>query len=191
VSWRESAFGFRRVTAGAAGVVVPGMGASRAARWARRGTVADGAGDAAADNGAVATAGAAVPEGTAVAPVADTHVTARQWPDAGAGTGRKAPPLPLPNGGAPASATTAGWARGGTAGTGTGARRPAQPPVRHTAAGPPPAVRQGPAPRGTTGSAWPDSATRLRSGESSNGTAGGAAQPPAAPFWARSRRRSK
>ena len=35
VSWRESAFGFRRVTAGAAGVVVPGMGASRAARWAR------------------------------------------------------------------------------------------------------------------------------------------------------------
>src|ERR1700722_1707727 len=44
VSWRESAFGFRRVTAGAAGVVMPGMGASRAARWARRGT-ADGPGD--------------------------------------------------------------------------------------------------------------------------------------------------
>ena len=38
VSLRESAFGFRRVTAGAAGVVVPGMGASRASRWARRGT---------------------------------------------------------------------------------------------------------------------------------------------------------
>jgi hypothetical protein len=192
VSWRESAFGFRRVTAGAAGVVVPGMGASRAARWARRGTVADGAGDAAAaDSGAVAAAGATVPEGTAAAPVADTHVTARQWPDAGAGTGRKAPPLPLSNGGPPASAATAGWARGGTAGTGTGGRRSAQPPVRHSAAGPPPAVRQGPAPRGATGSAWPDGAARPRSGESSNGTAGGAAQPPAAPFWARSRRRSK
>ena len=89
MSWRESAFGFRRVTAGAAGVVVPGMGASRASRWARRGTVADGAGDAAAaDSGAVAAAGATVPEGTAAAPVADSHVSARQWPDAGVGTGR-------------------------------------------------------------------------------------------------------
>ena len=37
VSWRESAFGFRWVTAGAAGVVVPGMGAARASRWARAG----------------------------------------------------------------------------------------------------------------------------------------------------------
>jgi hypothetical protein len=198
VSWRESTFGFRRVTVGAAGVVVPGMGASRAARWARRGTAADGPGDGtAADGGAVAASGAAVPEGTATAPVADSHVSGRQWPDAGVGTGRTAPPLPLPNGGAPAgSATTAGWARGGAAGTGgTGTRRPAQPPVRHGGTGAPPPVRQGPAPappsRGTTGTTWPGGATRTRSGESSNGTAGGAGQPPAAPFWARSRRRSK
>ncbi len=196
VSLRESAFGFRRVTAGAAGVVVPGMGASRAARWARRGSAADGSGDGAADSGAVAASGATVPEGTATAPVADTHVTARQWPDAGVGTGRTAPPLPLPNGGLPATgAATAGWARGGATGTGTGTRRPAQPPVRQGGADAPPPVRQGPAPartsRGTTGGAWPGGATRPRSGESSNGTAGGAAQPPAAPFWARSRRRSK
>jgi hypothetical protein len=193
VSWRESAFGFRRVTAGAAGVVVPGMGAARAARWARRGT-ADGPGDGtAADSGAVAASGAAVPDGTAAAPVVDSHVSGRQWPDAGVGTGRTAPPLPLPSGGpATGSATTAGWARGGAAGTGTGARRPAQPPVR-SGTGAPPAVRQGPAPtsRSTAGSAWPSGATRPRSGESANGAAGGAAQPPAAPFWARSRRRSK
>jgi hypothetical protein len=194
VSWRESTFGFRRVTAGAAGVVVPGMGASRAARWARRGTAADGAGGDAADSGAVAAAGATVPEGTATAPVADSHVTGRQWPDAGVGTGRTAPPLPLPNGGLPAAgATTAGWARSGATGAGTGARRPAQPPVRQGAAGAPPPVRQGPAPtsRGAAGSGWPGGATRPRSGESSNGAAGGAGQPAPAPFWARSRRRSK
>ena len=35
-SWREASFGFRRVTASAAGVAVPGVGAYRAARWARR-----------------------------------------------------------------------------------------------------------------------------------------------------------
>ena len=195
VSWRESAFGFRRVTAGAAGVVVPGMGASRASRWARRGTVADGTGDGtAADGGAVAATGATVPEGTATAPVADTHVSARQWPDTGVGAGRTAPPLPRPNGGSPASgATTAGWARSGATGTGTGARRPARPPDRQGGAGTPPPVRQGPAPssRGSAGSAWPGGATRPRSGESSNGAAGGAGQPAAAPFWARSRRRSK
>jgi len=197
VSWRESTFGFRRVTAGAAGVVVPGTGASRASRWARRGAAADGTGDGtAAAGGGVAAAGATVPEGTATAPVVDSHVSARQWPDTGVGTGRTAPPLPLPNGGPPAgTAAAAGWARGGVTGTGTGARRPAQPPVRHTGAGAPPPVRQGPAPgstsRGSTGGAWPDGVTRHRSGESSSGTAGGAGQPPAAPFWARSRRRSK
>ena len=194
VSWRESTFGFRRVTAGAAGVVLPGVGASRASRWARRGTVADGAGDAAADGG-VSTPVVTVPEGAAAAPVADSHVSARQWPDAGVGTGRTAPPLPLPNGGPPAgTATTAGWARGGATGTGTGARRPAQPPVRQGGAGTPPPVRQGPAPgsasRGSTGSAW-SGATRPRSGESSNGAGEGAGQPAAVPFWARSRRRSK
>ena len=35
-SWREASFGFRRASANAAGVAVPGVGAYRAARWARR-----------------------------------------------------------------------------------------------------------------------------------------------------------
>ena len=87
VSWRESAFGFRRVTAGAAGVVVPGMGASRASRWARRGTAADGTGRRHGGGRRRGRRGlaATVPEGTATAPVADSHVSARQWPDAGSG----------------------------------------------------------------------------------------------------------
>jgi TrbL/VirB6 plasmid conjugal transfer protein len=198
VSWRESTFGFRRVTAGAAGVVVPGMGAASASRWARRGTTdPGGTGDGtAAGSGGVAATGATVPEGMSAAPVADSHVTARQWPGAGVGTGRTAPPLPLPTGGPPAgNGAGAGWARGGATGTGTGARRPAQPPVRHGGTGAPPAVRQGPAPAptpGTTGgSAWPGGATRTRSAESSNGAAGGAGKPAAPPFWSRSRRRSK
>ena len=65
VSWRESAFGFRRVTAGAAGVVVPGMGARATSRWARRGAAdAGGATDGtAADAGGVAAAGATDPGG--------------------------------------------------------------------------------------------------------------------------------
>src|SRR6202000_230074 len=96
VSWRESTFGFRRVTAGAAGVVVPGMGARAASRWARRGpSDAGGAADGtAADASAsgVSAAGATVPEGMTGVPTADSHVTARQWPDAGVGTGGRSAP---------------------------------------------------------------------------------------------------
>jgi hypothetical protein len=204
VSWRESTFGFRRVTAGAAGAVVPGMGARTASRWARRGADTGGGADGTApDSGGVPAAGATVPEGMAGVPTADSHVTARQWPDAGGGANsRSAPPLPLsPSGGPPVSGPSAGWARSGAAGAGTGgARGPAQPPVRQTGpqpaarpSGAQPAVRQGPpaqAPRPTTGSGWPTGVSRPRS-DSSNGAAGGAGKPPAAPFWSRSRRRSK
>jgi len=202
VSWRESAFGFRRATAGAAGVVAPGMGARAASRWARRGTAADGAG---ADTGGVQAAGAAIPEGMSVVPAADSHVTGRQWPDAGvSASGRTAPPLPLSShGGPPVSGPSAGWARSGATGTGTGARQSgSQPALRQT--GPQPAVRQssppaqpprpatGSAPprRPTTGSTWPTGVSRTRS-EPSNGAAGAAGKPAATPFWARSRRRSK
>jgi hypothetical protein len=195
VTWRESTSGFRRVTANAAGVAVPGMGSRVASRWARgRATDAGGAADGAAEAGGVAAAGATIPEGMTVAPTADSHVTARQWPEAGARTGgRTAPPLPLSTqGGPPVSGPSAGWARSGATGTGTGARGAAQPPVRQT--GPQPAVRQGPpsaqASRPATGSTWPTGASPTRSGPS-NGAAGGAAKPSAAPFWARSRRRSK
>ncbi len=199
VSWRESTFGFRRMTANAAGVVSPSVAARAAGRWSRRAGPASGAGDGAADGG-----GGTIHEGMSVGPAADSHVTSRQWPDAGVGTGsRSAPPLPLSNGrptvntGAP----SAGWARSGATGTGTGARGSAPrpparqgttpPPVRQS--GPPP-VRQGSPPpaasRPKAASTWPTGATRPRSSDSSQPAGGGAAQP-AAPFWARSRRRSK
>jgi TrbL/VirB6 plasmid conjugal transfer protein len=199
VSWRESTFGFRRVTAGAGGVVMPGMGARASSRWARRGP-ADASGSAdgtAAGSGGVSAAGAAVPEGMSGVPTSDSHTTARQWPDAGVGGRGRAAPPPLPpsqHGGPPASGPAAGWARSSAAGASAGARGPAAPPVRHSGAQP--AVRQGPAPapaptpRPTTGSGWPAGASRTRS-ESSNGAAGTAGKPAAAPFWSRSRRRSK
>src|SRR6185437_15010272 len=97
VSWRESNFGFRRATAGAAAVVAPGAGARATSRWARRGTADSGGASDAAQGGAVgvSAAGATVPEGMSVAPAADSHVAARQWPDARArATSRPAPPLP-------------------------------------------------------------------------------------------------
>ncbi len=138
-SWRESAFGFRRVSATATGIV-PGTGAARASRWARRtapigGGGADGAGTGAAEGGVRATSS----DGMSGGPTADSHSAARQWPAAGVGTGRTAPPLPLPTNGAPPTANggSAGWARGG-GGTGAGPRGPAQPPVRTT--GPMPAA---------------------------------------------------
>jgi hypothetical protein len=193
LSWRESALGFRRVTANAAGVVVPPVGAARASRWVRGGS-AESSAAAAADSGS-ASGGSATAPGTSAAPTADSHVTGRQWPGAGSGRARSAPPLPLP----PDSGSTvntgpasAGWARGGTG----GARGPAQSPARGAAQAPPrtppPPVRQGPAPaaRPATGSGWPGAASRPRSG-SSDGAAGGAAKPAAAPLWSRTRRRPK
>jgi hypothetical protein len=171
LSLRESAWGFRRVTATAAGVM-PGVAASR---WARRngatGTSADGA-QAAADTAAADATGAAPS-----VPMADSHVAQRQWPEAGSGTARPAPPLPLPQNGTPPSANgaSAGWARGSAAGTaagtGTGARRAAQPPVR--------------SPGSASGRAGGGPAVRSGQSENGNGRA------PAQPFWARSRRRGK
>jgi hypothetical protein len=189
VSWRESAFGFRRVSATAAGTVMPGAAAaaSRASRWARR-TATDGGGGA-SDGTASGTADgsgvrATSSEGMSVMPTVDSHGASRQWPAAGVGTGRTAPPLPLSTNGAPPSANggPAGWARNGGANTGTGARGPAQPPDRRTgpmpaaptsaAPAPPPVRRPGPAPTApTTQSAPPPAPT------------------PATPFWSRSRRR--
>jgi hypothetical protein len=162
-SLRESTFGFRRTTGTAGGVLVPGLGGVRGPRWARRG--ADGSADGTAADATVPATGALVPEGTGVAPVADSHVSARQWPDArGTANGRAAPP-PLPlsaHGSPPVSGPAPGWARSGVAGTGTG--RAAHPPTRVTG---------------------PQQAAPPAAG---NGTA---AKPPEAPFWARSRRRTK
>jgi hypothetical protein len=207
VSLRESALGFRRVTGTAAGVAVPGFGAARAGgRWARRAAADSGAAaDAAAGGGtdgagarataAGARASAGSPEGMSALPTSDSHTTARQWPDAGVASGRPAPPLPLPpQNGAPApTGGSAGWARGGATGSaGSGTRGPAQPPARRTgsAAAPPTSQARPAAPaRPASGGGWPGAAASVRSGESkSNGAAGGAAKPPPAPFWSRSRR---
>ena len=57
-SWREASFGFRRVSANAAGAAVPAVGAYRAARWARRNPAA-----AAAAGGAAGAAAAAADGG--------------------------------------------------------------------------------------------------------------------------------
>ena len=155
-SWRESAFGFRRVSATATGIV-PGTGAARASRWARRtapdgGGGADGAGTGAAEGGVRATSS----DGMSGGPTADSHSATRQWPAAGVGTGRTAPPLPLPTNGAPPTANggSAGWARGG-GGTGAGSRGPAQPPVRTT----------GPMPAAPTPPSRPTSAARADTGD--------------------------
>jgi hypothetical protein len=191
VSWRESAFGFRRVSATAAGTVVPGAAgaaasASRASRWARRaadgvGGAADGTASGAADGGGVR---ATSTDGMSVMPTADSHSASRQWPAAGVGTGRTAPPLPLSTNGAPPSANggPAGWARNGGANTGA-ARGPAQPPVRRTGPmpaaptsappAPPPVRRNGAAPSATPTQSTPPAAPTA----------------PATPFWSRSRRR--
>ena len=189
-SWREGAFGFRRVYATAAGTVLPGVGAARASRWARRtapdgGGGADGTGTGAAEGGVRATSS----DGMSGVPTADSHSATRQWPAAGVGTGRTAPPLPLPaNGAAPTPyGGSAGWARGG-GGAGAGSRGPTQPPARTT----------GPMPAAPTPAARPTSAAPRQSGTPRPAARRTAATPPAPtqstptpapPFWSRSRRR--
>jgi TrbL/VirB6 plasmid conjugal transfer protein len=187
-SWRESAFGFRRVSATAAGTIMPGAAAARASRWARR-TATDGTG--AADGtgtGAAEGVRATSTDGMSGGPTVDSHTAARHWPAAGVGTGRTAPPLPLPTNGTPPTANggSAGWARGG-GGAGGGSRGPTQPPARTTGPMPaaptppratPSAPRQSGAPRPT--------ATRTASTPPAPTQSTPA---PAPPFWSRSRRR--
>jgi hypothetical protein len=84
----------------------------------------------------------------------------RQWPEAG-GSGRAAPPLPLPSrGGSAPDGASAGWARGSAARAGTASSRPA---------------RSAPAPRPTGNGASGNGASG--NGASGNG-AGGSPQPP-------------
>jgi hypothetical protein len=262
-SWREASYGFRRVSANAGGVAVPGVGAYRAARWARRSPAAG-----AAAAGAAGAAGAAAMAGTAgedaaaggragsgmgTAPAADGHTTSRlrpdgpppgddyaaggapaggsggsggsgggaatggrgrQWPEAGSGGGRAAPPLPLPppGGRSVPDGGAAGWARGSGARAGTTAPRPAN---SAPAAGPvgngrrggtasgngsgtrstaQPPVRQnarsGSPSRPARSSGWFSGDATARSGES-NGAASAAGKPSAVPFWLRPIRRGK
>ena len=195
VSWRESAFGFRRVSATAAGTVMPGAAASRASRWARRTAAdstgaADGTGTGAAEGGVRATSSDGMPGG----PTADSHSAARHWPAAGVGTGRTAPPLPLPTNGAPPAANggSAGWARGG-GGAGGGSRGPAQPPVRTTGpmpAAPSPPPRATPSASRQSGTSRPTATRPTATRTASTPPAPTQSTPaPAPPFWSRSRRR--
>jgi len=215
-SWREASFGFRRASANAAGVAVPGFGAYRAARWARRNPAAAAALGAAGGGGAAAAAGAAggggggggggddaAPGGAGLAgaglpggaPSGDVHTTARlrsdlppagddyaadaspggsgagtgvagsgrgrQWPEAGSGANRSAPPLPLPpRNGSASGGASAGWARGSGAGrAGTASTRPA---------------RSAPAPRPSANGASGNGAR----GHGASGNGAGGSQPP-------------
>ena len=133
-SWRESAFGFRRVSATAAGTVMPGAGA--VAR------VPVGAPDRSRAAGRRRDRGRRRPRrrprdllgrDDSGVPTADSHSAARQWPGAGVGTGRTAPPLPLPtNGAAPTAERRLGGlgqgrGRGGGGSRGPASRRSARP----------------------------------------------------------------
>jgi TrbL/VirB6 plasmid conjugal transfer protein len=85
-SWREASYGFRRASATAAGVSIPGVVAYRAARWARRHPAAAAAAGAAGPPGAAAMAGTSGEEASAGAPLTgvpggDGHVTGRLRPD--------------------------------------------------------------------------------------------------------------
>ena len=271
-SWREASFGFRRASANAAGVAVPGVGAYRAARWARRNpAAAAAAGGAAGAAAAAAAAGGGGDDATGTgagaggnpgagsvrlpngAPASDGHAgprlrsdgappaseesadatagggggaggngaggngangKTRQWPEAGGGASRSAPPLPLPprDGSTPAGAS-AGWARGSAARSGTASgrsapppraprpssngngngngtsgtpvRATAQPPVRRNASG---GAASGSRPAG--GNGWFSGGGTVRSDES--GAAPAATERPSPmPFWLRPRRRDK
>ena len=99
VCWRESAFGFRRVTATAAGTVVPGAGARlRASRAGRGAGRTDAGGGGRRDRGGRRRSRR--PRHLPGRDVRRAHGrqprAGRQWPEAGVGTGRTAPPLPLP-----------------------------------------------------------------------------------------------
>jgi TrbL/VirB6 plasmid conjugal transfer protein len=98
-SLREATFGFRRATAGAvgatagvvggtAGAVMPGVGAGRGARWARRfGESSTPAGEAGADGAASGMAGAAAAAGGVRSSAASDGGAGRSRPDALPGGG--------------------------------------------------------------------------------------------------------
>ncbi len=159
ISWRESAFGFRRVSATAAGTVVPGaaagaarprvpLGAPHRGRWRWRAPTGPASG--AADGGVRATSSDGM-SGDARRPTATAPPGSGRRPaSAPAARPRRcrcrptAPRRP-PNGG------PAGWARNGAPARAPGSRGPAQPPVRRT--GPMPAAPTSAAARAAAGAA--------------------------------------
>ena len=150
VSWRESTFGFRRVTANAGGVVVPGMGARAASRWARRGSARTLAGRPTGRQRAPAGSPRPAPPSRRGCPARPPRTAT-----APRGSGRTRGSAPAPDGPAAAAAVAArqparqrplgGLGPQRRRGDGhRGAQSGAQPPLRQSGAQP--AVRQGPAP---------------------------------------------
>jgi hypothetical protein len=253
-SYREASTGFRRVTAtaaGTAGSALPGVGAYRAARWARRnqaagnaaaaaagtagaaageaaggtpasagGAASDGAGGAGQGTRAVArlrpdgtsapddgTSGAGPDGGTAPGSAGSSGSGAgasggagrsRQWPESG-GSGRAAPPLPLPGkegtSGNVGRNSTAGWAKntagwsgaGSAAGTGTGrgqapSGRP-QGTARGSSSGPArPSGGNEARPSRGSGTGWPGGGAATRSDGKGTAAEG---RPSPTRFWQR------
>jgi hypothetical protein len=144
----------------------------------------------------------------------------RQWPEAGGGASRSAPPLPLPSrGGSAPDGASAGWARGSAARAGTASSRPARsaPAPRPTGngssgngasgngasgngagGGPQPPVRQrGRAASGSGSGSRPGGGKGWFSGDGTGRSGESGAAPPATerssplPFWLRPTRRDK
>jgi TrbL/VirB6 plasmid conjugal transfer protein len=185
-TWREATYGFRRASATAAGVAIPGVAAYRAARWARRNPSAAAAAGAAGPPGAAAMAG---PAGEDAAAGGTAGGTAPALPGAsldGHTTGRLRPEGP-PSGGADGSGGSpsgggsggSGGAAGGAAGGGRGRNWPEAgsgtgrqaPPL------PLPPTGGGPAPEGAS-AGWARGSARRAT---STGRAAGSAPVPGPP----------
>jgi hypothetical protein len=221
-SWREASYGFRRASATAAGVTIPGVAAYRAARWARRHPAAATAAGGPGAPGATAMAGPTGEEGAAGAaspPLAgaqgvDGHVTGRlrpegpssppgdddgqngsggsgggaagggrgrQWPEAGSGAGRAAPPLPLrppPGGRSAPEGTSAGWARGSSGRATTAGRAAGSAPASSPAGnGGPSDPGRAPAPPRVRQSSRPPGNGPAGGGARGNGSGAASARP--------------
>ena len=139
----------------------------------------------------------------------------RQWPEAGGGASRTAPPLPLPpRGGSAPGGASAGWARG--SGAGTASSRPARsaPAPRPSGNGAsgnrgsgngtsgnggsqPPVRQRGRATSGSGSGSRPGGGKGWFSGDGTGRSDGSGAAPPATerpsplPFWLRPNRRDK
>jgi uncharacterized membrane protein YgcG len=132
-SWREASFGFRRASANAAAVAIPGVAAYRAARWARRNPAAGAAAGAAGAQGAGAQAAGGMAGATGedagaapalvTAPGADGHVTGRLRPDGPPGGGDGSDDGPG-GGGAGGSGGSGGGSGAGPTGGGRGRQWP-------------------------------------------------------------------
>ena len=121
-TYRESTTGFRRVTATAAGVAgsaLPGVGAYRAARWARRNQTAGAAGDTATASGTGSSAAADAATGVAVPATGGGSAA-----DGAGGNGHGGHTMPRLRPDAPAGDDVAGGgaggADGGSGGSGAG-----------------------------------------------------------------------